>query len=111
MRHLYFCPLQADGVGMFGVGFGEISDLRELDSYSSVPTSDYEILVRSESEMGEVPGLMLYNLKRRKNFFYLLLFIFLFLKTNKNKTKLFCLLIGPYSRQTATLMFRPEFFY
>ena len=54
---------------MFGVGFGEISDLRELDSYSSVPTSDYEILVRSESEMGEVPGLMLYNLKRRKNLY------------------------------------------
>ena len=49
---------------MFAVGFGEVSDLRELDAYSSTPTSDYEILIRSEREMGEVPGLMLYNLKR-----------------------------------------------
>ena len=56
--------LQADGVGMFGVGFGEVSDLTELDAYSSNPTSDYEILIRSQREIGEVPGLMVYNLKR-----------------------------------------------
>lgn len=60
------CALQNDGVGMFAVGFGEVSDLRELDSYSSMPTSDYEILLRSEREMGEVPGLMLYKLKRAR---------------------------------------------
>lgn len=52
---------------MFAVGFGDVSDLRELDAYSSVPTSDYEILIRSEDEIGEVPGLMVYNLKRSKS--------------------------------------------
>ena len=50
---------------MFSVGFGEISDLTEIDAYSSNPTSDYEILIRSQREIGEVPGLMVYNLKRR----------------------------------------------
>ena len=82
---------------MFGVGFGEISDLRELDSYSSVPTSDYEILVRSESEMGEVPGLMLYNLKRRKN-----LFVYFFF-SKKNKVS-FVNQLG-HIAETATLRF------
>jgi len=48
---------------MFSVGFGDISDLSELDAYSSMPTSDFEITMGAESEMEEMPGLMLYNLK------------------------------------------------
>ena len=51
---------------MFSVGFGEISDLTELDAYSSNPTSDYELLIRSQREIGEIPGNMVYNLKHGK---------------------------------------------
>lgn len=55
---------------MFAVGFGEVSDTTELDASSSLPTEDYEMLIRSESEMGELPGLMIYQLK---NGYYCLL--------------------------------------
>lgn len=51
---------------MFAVGFGDLRDLTELDASSSNPTADYEILIRSEREIGETPGLMLYNLKTRR---------------------------------------------
>ena len=64
LTSIYRLILQADGVGMFSVGFGDISDLTEIDAYSSNPTSDYEILIRSQREIGEVPGLMVYRLKR-----------------------------------------------
>ncbi|XP_060566778.1 uncharacterized protein LOC132725621 isoform X26 [Ruditapes philippinarum] len=57
------CTLQGNKVGMFAVGFGEIPDKSELDAHSSLPTSDYEMEIRAESEMGEKPGLMLYQLK------------------------------------------------
>ena len=48
---------------MFSVGLGEISDRSELDAYSSLPTEDYELVIEDENQMGELPGLMLYNLK------------------------------------------------
>lgn len=48
---------------MFAVGFGEVSDTTELDASSSLPTDDYEMIIRSENEMGELPGLMIYQLK------------------------------------------------
>ncbi|XP_052813421.1 uncharacterized protein LOC128240703 isoform X11 [Mya arenaria] len=59
------CQLQAEGVGMFGVGFGDFSNRDELTAYSSVPNDEYQSVMRQESDQSEAPGLMLYNLKNR----------------------------------------------
>lgn len=58
---------------MFGIGFGKTENKTELDAYSSLPTGDFQITMEDESEMGELPGLMVYNLKRRKYCLSLLL--------------------------------------
>ncbi|KAH3749738.1 hypothetical protein DPMN_184248, partial [Dreissena polymorpha] len=59
------CTIQAQGVGMFGVGFGDVRNRDELDAQSSVPTSDWALTIRNEAAIGETPGLMLYGIKNR----------------------------------------------
>ncbi|KAH3749755.1 hypothetical protein DPMN_184266, partial [Dreissena polymorpha] len=59
------CTIQGQGVGMFGVGFGDVRNRDELDAQSSVPTSDWALTIRNEAAIGETPGLMLYGIKNR----------------------------------------------
>jgi len=62
--NVYTLHNQNDGVGMYTVGFGDVRDTAELIAQASEPSRDYSTVFRRESDVGEQPGLMVYNLKR-----------------------------------------------
>jgi hypothetical protein len=55
--------LKDDGTSIYTIGLN-IRDSTELDGISSEPVDDYRILVNSEDELKEIPGIYKYRIDR-----------------------------------------------
>ena len=59
-----FPLVQDSGTGVFTVGIN-LSDTDELDGVSSKPLEWYQMLINSEGELREIPGIYKYRMENR----------------------------------------------